>query len=166
MVIGEMLGELMGIFLVGYGIWFLAEGVKRQFNGAKDWWRPTRGKRRYPYPVAGMLLGLVFVAMGLVFALNHLWENARVMAWVGGGLFVLVLVSGIGQPRFLHPRWYGDLQDRHGRKAILQLKQAALATEDEDWQAIAATESAFDAWVARTLPFNRSALSRGYNKEE
>ena len=160
------MGELMGIFLVGYGIWFSAEGVKRQLSGAKDWWRPIRRRRRYPYPASGFLLGLVFVAMGLVFALHNLWENSRLMAWVGGGLFVLVLAAGIGQPRFLHPRWFGDLEDRHGRKAVLKLKQSATEVEDEEWKEIAATQAAFDAWVSRTLPSNRRATGRGYGKGE
>ena len=166
MTIGDVLGELMGLFLVGYGIWFAGEGVKRHLNGAKDWWRPIRGKRRYPYPASGVLLGLVFVAMGLVFALHNLWANSRIMAWVGGGLFVLVLAAGIGQPRFLHPRWFADLEDRYGRKALLKLKQAAMQQEDEEWKEIAARQATFNAWVGRTMPSSRRAPGRGYKKGE
>jgi hypothetical protein len=157
-----IIGELMGVFLVAYGIWFSAEGVKKLMDAAKDWWRPIKGTRRYPYPVAGILLGICFVLMGLVFALSNVWAHARVLVWVGIGVFVLVLAAGIGQPRFLHPRWYGELEDRLGRKGMMQLRRAAFQTEDEDWKEIASSKAFFDEWVKRTAPKDMQPSGRGY----
>jgi hypothetical protein len=157
-----IVAELIGISLVAYGIWFAAEGVKRLLNGNKDWWRPVRGTRRYPYPVAGILLGICFILMGLVFALHNVWEHVRILVPIGIGLFALVLFAGIVQPRFAHPRWYANLEDRYGRKGVLRLKKAAHQVEDPDWREIAASETAFNAWVNQTMPAQRRPTSRGY----
>jgi len=162
-----LIGELIGVFLVGYGIWFASEGIKRYFGGAKDWWRPIRGKRRYPYPFAGALLGVCFVLMGLVFALHNRWTNTRTLVWVGGGVFLLVLAFGIGQPRFLHPRWYGELEDRFGKKGMLRLRREAFTLDDEEWQQVNETDATFKAWVERTMPRSVGARRRGgYTKPE
>lgn len=161
-----IIAELIGVFLVGYGMWFTAEGIKRHFGGAKDWWRPVKGKRRYPYPIAGALLGVCFADMGLVFALHNLWAYARSLVWVGVGLFVLVLATGIGQPRFLHPRWYGELEDRYGKKGLMRLKREAFLMEEEEWQEIASSESAFKQWVGRTMPHRARSSNRGYERPE
>jgi hypothetical protein len=157
-----IIAELMGVFLVAYGIWFSGEGVKKLMDAAKDWWRPIKGTRRYPYPVAGILLGICFVLMGLVFALNSVWAHARVLVWAGIGVFVLVLVAGIGQPRFLHPHWYGELEDRLGRKRMMQLRRAAFQTEDEDWKEIVSSKVFFDEWVKRAAPKDMQSPGRGY----
>jgi hypothetical protein len=157
--------ELIGVFLVGYGIWFAGEGLKQLLNGAKDWWRPIKGKRRYPYPVSGVLLGICFVCMGLVFALNNVWANARILAFVGIGIFCLVVFAGIVQPRFLHPVWYGRLEDRFGKKGVLRLRRAALETEEDDWREIVASEASFDEWVNRTMPGEPRRAGRGYKKD-
>jgi hypothetical protein len=156
--------ELMGVFLVGYGIWFSAEGVKKILDGAKDWWRPVKGRRRYPYPVSGILLGVCFVLMGLVFALSNTWQHHRDLAYAGGGMFVFVLIIGVGQPRFLHPRWYGELEDRFGRDGMLRLKRAALQVDDSEWKEIVSTEAGFAEWVSRTMPREMNKPSRGYRK--
>jgi hypothetical protein len=157
--------ELIGVFLVGYGIWFSGEGVKRLMDNAKDWWRPTRGKRRYPYPVAGILLGVCFVLMGLVFALNNLWAGARSLVWAGVGMFVLVLIAGIAQPHFLHPRWYAKLEDKFGKKGVARLKREAFSMEDEEWQEVAATDATFERWADRIMPSLRQT-SRAFQKKE
>ena len=159
--------ELVGVFLVGYGIWFSGEGVKRLSNMATDWWRPVKGRRRYPYPVSGILLGLCFVAMGLVFALSNVWEHSRSLAYVGGGIFVLVLLAGIGQPRFLHPRWYGQLEDRFGKKGMLRLRRSAFEVDEAEWKEIVAAESTFQAWVDRVMPDESHGRlrSRGYQPD-
>ena len=159
-----MIAELIGISLVGYGIWFTAEGVKQLSDAAKDWWRPTKGKRRYPYPASGVLLGICFVLMGLVFALHNVWVHARSLGYAGVAVFVLVLVTGIGQPRFLHPRWYGELEDRFGKKGMIRLKRAALATEDAEWNDVVASEVSFDEWANRVMPRQMRKPRRGYKK--
>ena len=158
--------ELVGLFLVGYGIWFTSEGVRRYWGTGKDWWRPLGRKRRYPYPVSGILLGFCFVVMGLVFVLNNVWAHARSLAYAGGALFILVVVFGLIQPRVLHPRWYGALEDRLGKKTLSRLRSAAIQMEDQEWVEVIATEDAFNAWVERMTPGLRRAPQRGYQKRD
>ena len=160
-----IISELMGVFLVGYGIWFAGEGFKKLMDAAKDWWRPIRGTRRYPYPVAGILLGVCFVLMGLVFALSGVWPQVRILVWIGIGVFVLVLIAGIGQPRFLHPRWYGELEDRLGKKGVTQLRRAAFQVEDQAWKEIVSSKAFFDEWVKRTMPKEAQPPMRGYRSD-
>jgi hypothetical protein len=155
--------ELIGVVLVGYGIWFAGKGVQKQFGSDKTWWRPLTRSERYPYPAAGVLLGIVFALLGLRFALDGVWAQAAILAWVGGGVFILVLVIGVVQPRFLHPRWYGVLEDRFGRKAMARLKGAAVAVPVEEWIEIRASDSALDAWANRVMPDRRPG--RGYAKD-
>ena len=145
------IAELIGVFLVGYGIWFTGKGVQMALGIAKGWWRPMRGKKRYPYPVAGILLGICFAVLGLRFALNSIWVHVQVLSYVGGALFVLVLVVGIAQPRFLHPRWYGHLEGRYGKEGVAHLKQVAHQLEDEQWIEVCSTEESFDRWAKRTM---------------
>jgi hypothetical protein len=143
--------ELIGLFLVGYGIWFASKGVQMALGIGKDWWRPLERRKRYPYPVAGVALGVCFAVLGLRFALNRIWAHVQILSWVGGGLFILVLVVGIIQPRFLHPRWYGRLEDRYGREAVAHLKQAAHRLEDEQWIEVCSTDEAFDWWARQAM---------------
>jgi hypothetical protein len=167
-----LVAELIGIFLVGYGIWFTYKGIVRITSGEKDWWRPTSRRNRYPYPVAGTLLGICFVVLGLRFALNSVWEHARVLSYVGIGLFALVLITGIVQPRFLHPRWYGQLQDRLGREGLARLRRQAFEVDAEEWAEIVASDSAFEAWVNRKTPGRvmpggpPRATGRGYSRSQ
>jgi hypothetical protein len=158
--------EFIGLLLAGYGIWFSAQGVRRWLGAEKDWWRPLRRQRRYPYPAAGVLLGLCFFTMGLMFALRDAWVQARGLAWVGGGLFVLVMAAGIAQPRFLHPPWYGQLQDRYGKQGVLRLKDAAWRMEEEEWSEVTAAEPLFEAWVKQVMPGPAEPLRRGYKRAE
>jgi hypothetical protein len=161
------LGELIGIALVGYGMWYVYKGLVRLLTGEKDWWRPTSRRQRYPYPAAGIMLGLVFAVLGLRFALNYVWEQAKVLSYVGVGLFVVVMTLGVTQPRFLHPRWLGRLQDRLGKQRLMLLQGKARQVDGEEWGEIVATESSFDAWVNRNAPSSSSAQERrprGYAK--
>ncbi len=159
------ISELLGVGLFGYGIWFTAEGVKRCLGDNKDWWRPLeKRKRHYPYPASGVLLGVCFMVMGLTFALQNVWEHSRKLAYAGGAIFVLVLVVGVAQPRFLHPRWYARLHDRLGNKGVMRLRRAALQMDDEDWREIVASEEEFEAWVARAVPRRPREPRRGYKK--
>jgi hypothetical protein len=154
---------LIGMALIGYGIWFGARGVVMWITGKKDWWRPADRRSRYPYPVAGILLGVFFVILGARFALHYVWPNAAILGYVGGALFLIVLAAGVGQPRFLHPPWYGELEDRLGRKGVQQLRAAAFKMDKEEWVEIAESDSEFSEWVARTAPA-RVHQSRGYKK--
>lgn len=160
-----VISELIGVVLVGYGIWFASRGVQKHFGVDKEWWRPLTRKERYPYPFAGMLLGIVFVLLGLRFALDNVWAKAATLGYAGGGVFILVIVIGVIQPRLLHPGWYGALEDRLGRQAMARLKQAAFEVEVEEWIEIRASESAFGAWVNRVMPDQRRRPSRGYSKD-
>ena len=156
--------EFLGVVLVGYGLWFASEGIRRTFGTHKDWWRPVKGKKRYAYPVASVLLGICFVVAGLSAALSSVWASAQILLYVAAGLFVLVLVVGVAQPRFLHPRWYGALEDRYGVKGVARLKEAALQMDDEEWIELAASEDFFDDWVRKTAPRKSDSQGRGYNK--
>jgi hypothetical protein len=161
-----LLAEMIGIALVGYGIWFGARAIDMWLGAKKDWWRPLTYRNRHPYPAAGVLLGLCFIVLGTRFALNYVWEQARILGYVGGGLFAAVLVIGIVQPRFLHPKWYGALEDRYGKKRMIRLKAAALKVEPEEWLEVIDTEEAFNAWVERTMPGEMQRQSQGYRKSE
>jgi hypothetical protein len=158
------IAESIGLILVGYGIWFASKGVNRQWGMERDWWRPVTRQDRYPYPSAGILLGVFFVLIGLRFALNNVWVNARILGYVGGGLFVVVVGIGVAQPRFLHPRWYGALEDRLGKKGMSRLRGAAFKVEPEEWVEVVASETTFDAWVRRTAPGSAQRANRGYEK--
>jgi hypothetical protein len=157
------IAELIGVFLVGYGIWFAYKGVLRELGYGKDWWRPLQNRKRYPYPAAGLLLGLCFVLLGTRFALNSAWKNARILGYVGGGLFVVVLVIGVAQPRFLHPKWYGRLWDRFGKDGMSRLKRAAIELEDAEWTEIDASPLTFDRWVDRVMP-RANPVGRGFKR--
>lgn len=160
-----LVAELIGIALVAYGIWFAARGVDMMwFNAKKDWWRPIRHQNRYPYPVAGILLGVCFALLGLRFALNNVWDQARILGLAGGALFVIVLVAGVSQPRFLHPKWYGELEDRFGKKAMIRIRAAAYAMDGEEWSEVSATDETFKRWVERTAPKVEEPKNRGYTK--
>lgn len=160
-----LVAELIGVALVAYGIWYSYKGIVRLTGSQKDWWRPRSRRQRYPYPAAGILLGLCFIVLGLRFALNNVWEHARVLGYVGIGLFVLVLLLGILQPRFLHPRWYGRLQDRLGKQRLAFLQREAQKMDGVEWGEIADSASAFEQWVNRTAPNNRKGRrGRGYEK--
>jgi hypothetical protein len=158
--------ELIGLALVAYGIWFGIRGGILWFGTQKDWWRPLSHKNRYPSPASGVLLGLCVIVLGLRFVLHYAWENAQILGYVGGGLFIVVLAAGIAQPRFLHPGWYGSLEDRFGKKAMMRLKAAAYKLEMEEWTDLIASEDAFNEWVERTMPKQASQPSRGYQKSE
>jgi hypothetical protein len=157
--------ELIGVALVGYGIWFAYKGLLRVLGEGKDWWRPLRNRKRYPYPAAGLLLGICFVLLGARFALNSVWDQAKILGYVGGALFLVVLVIGVAQPRFLHPRWYGRLWDRFGKEGMARLQRAAYALPDEEWTEINASPTAFGRWVDRVMPRARPA-GRGYSKQD
>jgi hypothetical protein len=161
-------GELIGTLLVGYGLWYAYKGLVRLLTGEKDWWRPASRRQRYPYPAAGIVLGLVFVVLGLRFALHYAWEHAHVLGYVGLGLFVLVMALGVGQPRFLHPGWLGRLQDRFGKQRLALLQGKARQVDGEEWAEIVATETSFEQWVNRNAPGGGSAQGRrprGYTRE-
>ena len=157
--------EVIGLALVGYGVWFAIRGIGMLVWGRRDWWRPLDRRKRYPYPVAGVLLGLCFVLLGLRFALHFSWEGAPVLGYTGGGLFVLVFVIGVAQPRFLHPQWYRALEDRLGKEAMRHLRAAAFKLEKEEWIEVDATDESFNAWVDETAPQQR-VQSRGYKKSD
>lgn len=160
----QLFTEFVGLVLVGYGIWYGYKGLVRLLTGEKDWWRPSNRKQRYPYPVAGVLLGITFVVLGLRFALHNVWAQARSLGYVGIGLFVLVLLIGVVQPRFFHPGWYGRLQDRLGKQRLMLLQQAARQVPSDEWTEITATEGAFDHWFDRNAPNAAPSRRRGYNK--
>ena len=160
------IAEMIGLFLVGYGIWFTARGFGMYIRVGKDWWRPTSRKTRYPYPAAGILLGICFVILGMRFALNYAWPNASILGYIGGATFLVVLVIGIVQPRFLHPRWYGALEDRFGKKGMTRLRSSAFKVEAEEWREIVATELTFSRWVDRTMPSELPRQKRGYKRNE
>jgi hypothetical protein len=159
------IAELIGVFLVGYGIWFAYKGILRLLGDGRDWWRPLRNRKRYPYPAAGVLLGVCFILLGVRFALNSAWMRAPILGYVGAGLFVLVLVIGIAQPRFLHPRWYGRLWDRLGREGMSRLQRAASQLEDKEWIEIDSLPTSFDRWVDRVMPQVHPA-GRGYRQQD
>lgn len=161
------LGELLGALLVGYGMWYVYKGLVRLLTGEKDWFRPASRRQRYPYPAAGIVLGLVFVVLGLRFSLNYVWEQAKVLGYVGLGLFVMVMLLGVVQPRFLHPRWYGRLQDRLGKQRLALLQGKARQVEGDEWAEIVATEASFEEWVNRNAPGSsaQGRRPRGYAKD-
>ena len=161
----EAVAELIGLFLVGYGIWYGARGVGMWLGTSREWWRPTSRRARYPYPASGMLLGVSFILLGARFALHYVWERAPLLGYAGGGLFLVVLVVGVGQPRLLHPRWYGALEDRLGKKGVAHLRTAALKLDAEAWGEVNASDEAFEAWVQEAAPAQRS-VSHGYRKRD
>jgi hypothetical protein len=161
----QLFAEFIGVILVGYGMWYGYKGIVRLLTGEKDWWRPSNRQQRYPYPAAGILLGICFVVLGLRFALDNVWAQARLLGYVGIGLFVLVLVAGVVQPRFLHPKWYGRLYDRLGRQRLMLLQQEARKVPSDEWNEIVATEGAFDYWVNRTAPNRAPGRPRGYQPD-
>ena len=105
----------LGLILTGYGVWFTIKGIGMLWGERKDWWRPLDRRSRYPYPAAGLLLGVCFVLFGLRYTLHYAWARASVLGYVGGGLFGVVLLAGIIQPRFLHPRWYETWRTAWGK---------------------------------------------------
>jgi hypothetical protein len=160
-----LFAEMIGVVLVGYGIWYGYKGFVRLLTGEKDWWRPLNRQQRYPYPAAGVLLGVCFIVLGLRFALNNVWEGSRVLSYVGIALFVLVLVTGVVQPRFLHPRWYGRLQDRFGKQRLVLLQREARKVLPDEWTEIVATDATFDHWVDRNAPSRSVGRQRGYKPD-
>ena len=158
-----IVAEVIGLALVGYGIWFGARGVGIWTTAKKEWWRPVDSRNRYPYPAAGILLGVFFVILGARFALHYLWPDAAVLGYAGGILFLVVLAAGVGQPHFLHPPWYRELEDRVGKKGVQQLRSAAFKMDKEEWLKIAESESEFNAWVERAAPV-QVHRTRGYKK--
>ena len=162
----QFFAELVGVVLVGYGIWYGYKGILRVLGSEKDWWRPENRQQRYPYPAAGILLGICFIVLGLRFALHNVWEQARTLSYVGIGLFVLVLVTGVVQPRFFHPKWYGRLQDRLGKQRLMLLQREAQKTDVDEWTMIIASESAFEQWVNRNAPSSTPGRRpRGYAQD-
>lgn len=158
--------EFIGLIMIGYGIWFGVRGVKMYLSTDKSWWRHLSRKERYPYPAAGSLLSLVFILSGSVFLLYYSWPHARTLGYAAGVVFILVLVIGTAQPRIFHPRWYGQLEERFGRKAMDKLRAAACQVPIEEWREIIASDDAFDAWVAQATPAQPRRQSRGYQKSE
>ena len=159
------IAEFIGLTLIGYGIWFGFRGIKIYFSTDKSWWRYPSRKERYPYPVAGLLLSLVFVLAGLVFVLYHTFgEQARAFGYAAGAAFILVLVIGIAQPPIFHPKWYARLQKKFGKKGVAQLKTAAYKMPLEEWQEIAASHDVFTEWATKTAPAQTHHHSRGYKK--
>jgi hypothetical protein len=159
-----VVAEVIGLALIGYGIWFGARGVVIWVTEKKNWWRPVDRSSRYPYPAAGILLSIVFMILGARFALHYVWEGAAILGYIGGAFFLIVLAAGVAQPRFLHPPWYRELEDRLGKKGVQQLRSAALKMDKEEWIEIAESESEFDDWVARAAPAPQAHHSRGYKK--
>jgi hypothetical protein len=162
----QIFAELVGVVLVGYGMWYGYKGVVRAFGSEKDWWRPASRRQRYPYPAAGILLGICFIVLGLRFALHNTWEQAHVMSYAGIGLFVLVLVTGVVQPRFLHPAWYSRLQDQLGKQRLQLLQRKAQQTPVDEWAEIVASDTAFEQWVNRNAPSSVPGRRRGYRKTQ
>jgi hypothetical protein len=161
-----VIAELIGLALIGYGFWFGARGVVIWVTGKKNWWRPVDRSSRYPYPAAGILLSVVFIILGARFALHYVWERAATLGYIGGILFLVVLAAGVGQPRFLHPPWYRQLEDQVGKKGVQELRSAAFKMDKEEWIGIAESESEFNDWVARTAPVPQAHRSRGYKKAD
>jgi hypothetical protein len=157
--------EMVGVILVGYGMWYGYKGLVRLFTGEKDWWRPLTRQQRYPYPAAGVLLGICFIVLGLRFALNNVWEQARTLSYAGIGAFVLVLVTGVVQPRFLHPTWYGGLEDRLGKQRVGLLLREARKVPADEWSEILTTEGAFEHWVDQNAPSRPASRQRGYKPD-
>jgi hypothetical protein len=152
--------------MTGYGVWFSVKGIGMFWGERKDWWRPLDHRsRRFPYPAAGILLGLCFVLFGLRYTLRTTWASAPVLGYVGGGLFGVVLLAQIIQPRFLHPRWYGDLEDRLGKKAVSYLREKVHQLDAEEWTKITLSRESFDKWVHDALP-QQTRQSRGSKREE
>jgi hypothetical protein len=143
-------------------MWYSYKGLVRLFSGEKDWWRPASRRQRYPYPAAGVMLGICFIVLGLRFALNNVWEQASLLSYVGIGLFVVVLLLGILQPRFLHPKWYGRLQDRLGKQRLMLLQREAQKTDLDEWAVIAKSDAAFEQWVNRNAPGSAPPRRRSY----
>jgi hypothetical protein len=160
----QLFAEFVGVLLVGYGMWYGYKGFVRLFGKEKDWWRPASRRQRYPYPAAGVMLAICFIVLGLRFALNNVWEQARVLGYVGIGLFVVVLLLGVLQPRFLHPKWYGRLQDRFGKQRLMLLQREAQKTDVDEWASIVESDVAFEQWVNRNAPGNLPSRRRGYSK--
>lgn len=158
-----LVAEVIGLALIIYGVWFGARGLGMWFDGDKEWWRPTSRKSRYPYPAAGVLLGVFFVLLGGRFALHYLWEYAPLLGYIGGVLFLVVVLAGVAQPRFLHPKWYGRLEDALGKEGVRDLRAEALRMEAEEWHETAATQETFEAWVRRTA-LQKVRVSRGYRR--
>lgn len=156
--------ELIGLALIGYGIWFGIRGVKMYLSDDKSWWRHPSRKERYPYPAAGLLLSLVFILAGLAFLLHYAWANARTLGYAAGAVFLLVLIIGITQPSIFHPHWYGQLEKQIGRKGMDKLRAAAYAMPIEEWLQIIASSETFDAWIAETAPAQSRHQSRAYKK--
>lgn len=48
----QYVGEMIGLTLSGYGLWFAVRGIKMYLSTDKAWWRPINRQNRYPYPVA------------------------------------------------------------------------------------------------------------------
>ena len=160
-----IVAELIGMVLIGYGIWFGARGVRIQFSTDKEWWRPTDRHKRYPYPVSGILLGVFFILLGGRFALNYAWEQAALLGYIGGGMFVIVVAIGVAQPRIFHPKWYRQLEDRLGKKTVAKVRAAALKMDTEEWIEIVASEARFEEWLQETAPRTGRA-SRGFRPTE
>ena len=158
-----IVAQVIGLALIGYGIWFGARGVGIWTTAKKEWWRPADRRNRYPYPAAGILLGVFFMILGARFGLHYIWPRAAVLGYAGGILFLVVLAAGVGQPRFLHPPWYRELEERVGKKGVQQLRSAAFKMDKEEWLEIAESESEFKAWVERTAPV-QVHHTRGYKK--
>jgi hypothetical protein len=156
--------EFVGVMLVGYGIWYGYKGIVRLFGSEKDWWRPRTRRQRYPYPAAGVLLGICFVVLGLRFAIQNVWEHARILGWVGIGLVIVVIVLGVVQPRFLHPRWYARLHDRLDRRRVILLQQKAQRTPYDEWVEVVASDASFEQWVNRNVPSSPQGRGRAYAK--
>jgi len=161
-----VIAEVIGLALIGYGIWFGARGVVMWTTAKKEWWRPVDRSSRYPYPAAGILLGVFFAILGARFALHYVWPHAAVLGYAGGVFFLIVLAAGVGQPRFLHPPWYRQLEDHVGRKGVQELRSAAFKMDKEEWLEIAGSESEFNAWVERAAPVQQVHRSRGYKKAD
>lgn len=161
----ERIAELIGVIMIGYGLWFGFRGLRMHFSADKSWWRQLSHRERYPYPAAGVLLSAVFVLGGMVFLLNYVVPNAAYFGYAAGITFILVLVVGVWQPRILHPRWYRDLEDRVGKSGLQKLKTAAYEMPTEEWRQVIASDAEFEAWVSRTLPAQpRRKAGRGYRK--
>jgi hypothetical protein len=115
--------------------------------------------------VSGILLGVFFILLGGRFALNYAWEQAALLGYIGGGMFVIVVAIGVAQPRIFHPKWYRQLEDRLGKKTVAKVRAAALKMDTEEWIEIVASEARFEEWVQETAPHTGRA-SRGFRPSE
>ena len=159
------IAEAIGIVLIGYGAWFMWRGVRIYMTGDKNWWRPANRTQRYPYPIAGISLGLFILLGGLTFLLNNTLEWAEWFGYVGGGFFVLTFVLGIARPRIFHPPWYADLLDQYGEENVYRLQGTARRLPDEEWQIIAESDESFHQWVTGEMrDRKRQQQKRGYKK--